>query len=190
MIGITTRLLYVQSAGDEESFAWYGGKVLTADQHAERAQIHYELTEIVKGAESDESAEWGRAVRCGERLLVEVELDRPAGAGRRRIATIVISVARPDADWPSQTADEIAALLREGGFNVAVDRLARALANGWSRKRPLGLQRMNRVRAAEGAALVLAMWWVLRMARIRRRRQVGPPRRRPRSRRAAAMDQR
>lgn len=52
-MGITTRLVYVEFAGEEEteeSFAWYEGKVLTADQRGDRAQLHRELLEIVKRA--------------------------------------------------------------------------------------------------------------------------------------------
>jgi len=174
MMGIATRLIYVESAGDEESeesFAWYDGKVLSAAQHAEREQLHRELRDIVEKAESDETAEWGRAVRCGERLLVEVDAIPISGAGRRLTATTVVSVARPDTEWASETAGEIAAILRDGEIDIASDRLAQAFAEGWSRKTPFATRRVTQALVAAGTALAIAWWWMRSAGRARQRRQ-------------------
>lgn len=189
MIGITTLLLYVESESDEESFAWHRGKAFTTAQHAERAQIHRELADIVERAESDQAAEWGRAVRSGDRLLVEVDVSRRHGpvladtrpdagipaarAAHPLTATIVVSVARPDTAWSDEAATEIAAILREEGLDIAVDRLARAFAEGWSQRPALTVRWGKRGIAAAGGAMVVALWWILSAGWMRRRHRRG-----------------
>jgi len=178
MMGIATRWVYVESAGDEESgesFAWQDGKVLSAAQNAEREQLHRELEDIVERAEFDERAEWGRAVRSGDRLLVEVEATPMTGAARRLTATVVVSVARPDTEWASETAGEIAAILRDAEISIASDRLAQAFDEGWSRKTPFDWLRLTRVLAAAGAALTIAWWWMRSAGRVRKRRRAKVP---------------
>jgi hypothetical protein len=176
MTGITTRLVYVESAGDEalgESFAWSDGMVLAAAQHAERAQLHRELQEIIQGAEFDERTELGRIARCQDRLLLEIEAIPMAGATRRLTATIVVSVTRPDTGWADETAGEIAAILRGGEVEIATDRLARAFTEGWSRKPPFAGRRMTQALVAAGAALALAWLWMRGIGLARKRRR-GP----------------
>jgi hypothetical protein len=185
MIGVTTVLLYVESEDDADTFAWYGGKVLKAAQHAERAQLHRELTDIVEHAESDETADWGRAARNGDRLLVEVEVSQQhgqiaagvqptagisvPGARHPLTATIVLSVAGPDTKWVHEAATEIAVLLREQDFDIAVDQLAQAFAEGWSRESPPRERWAKRGLATAGTALMLALWWILGRSWMRRR---------------------
>lgn len=174
MMGIAIRLVYVESAGDEESeesFAWYDGKMLSAAQHAEREHLHRELRDIVEKAQFDETAEWGRAARCGERLLVEVEASPMSGATRRLTATVVVSVGRPGTEWANETAEEIAAILRDGEISIASDRLAQAFAKGWSRNPPFAWQRVARALIAVGTALAVAWWWMRTAGRARQRRQ-------------------
>ena len=191
MIGITTLLLYVECADDDETLVWYQGALLTAAQRDERAQIHRELADIVEHADLDDTLDWGRAVRSGDRLLVEVDVSRsgaaapvgvrteagaPApGATHPLTATIVVSVARPDTAWATEAAQEVAALMREQGFDIAVDQLVQAFAEGWGRKPPPGTWWEKRGLAAAGAALVVALCWVLNAVRVRRHRSAETP---------------
>ena len=140
-----------------------------------REQLHRELEDIVERAEFDERAEWGRAVRSGDRLLVEVEATPMTGAARRLTATVVVSVARPDTEWASETAGEIAAILRDAEISIASDRLAQAFDEGWSRKTPFDWLRLTRVLAAAGAALTIAWWWMRSAGRVRKRRRAKVP---------------
>jgi hypothetical protein len=170
MIGIITQLVYVEAAAADEDFAWYHGKVLTADQRRERAQIHRELNELAKGAEFDERAQWGRALRCGDRLLVEVDVIPEVEGLRRRIATIVLSVARPDTRWVNEAAEEIAAILNAEDLNIDSDRLAEAFAKGWSRKNLLHMLLKKQPFAAVGIAVGVALW-IVGIGRIQRWRR-------------------
>jgi hypothetical protein len=165
MNSVTVQLLYVESTTDETPFAWYKGTVLTADQHAERAQIHREMNDIINGAIFDRSTEWGRVARHGDRLLVEVQLESTADAPDLLTATIVVSVSGTDTEWADDAAHEISALLGEHGFSMPAEQLTLAFVEGWSRKRPF-----PRVFAAVGAALLMVLWWIIRAARLRRRR--------------------
>ena len=172
-MGIATRLVYVESAGDEESeesFAWYDGKVLSADQHAERERLHRELSDIVEKADSDETAEWGRAVRSGDRLLVEVGATPTSGASRRLTATVVVWVDRPDTDWAKETAGEIAAILRDGEISIASDQLAEAFVKGWNRNVPFSRRPLTRALIAAGTLLAIAWWWLRSAGRGRQGR--------------------
>lgn len=174
MTGITTRLVYVESAGDEalgESFAWYDGAVLAAAQHAERAQIHRELQDIIQSAEFDERTELGRIARRKDRLLLEIEAIPMTGAPRRLTATIVVSVTRPDTEWADETAGEIAAILRDGEVDLAADRLAQAFVAGWTHKVPFDTRQMTRALVAVGTALAIAWLWIRVAGRARKRRQ-------------------
>jgi hypothetical protein len=171
MTGIPPQLIYVESVDDEGAFAWYEGKLLTEAQHAERAEIHREMTDIVRGAQSDVTAEWGRAARCGNRLLVEVEVIHVARTPHPHTATVVVSVRRPDEEWAGETAKEIATTLREEGLEIEPGRLARAFVRGWASTSRSAGQRAKKAVAVAGAALALAVWSVLRRARMRRRRQ-------------------
>jgi hypothetical protein len=171
-MSIVTRLVYVESAGNEqleESFAWYDGKVLTAAQHAEREQLHRELADIVEKADSDETAEWGRAARSGERLLVEIGATPASGATRRLTATVVVSADRPATEWADGTAEEIAAILRDGEVSISSDQLARAFVKGWSRKSPFAGRDLTRALVAVGTAAAIAWLWIRRAGRLRRR---------------------
>jgi hypothetical protein len=178
MTGITTQLIYVESAGDEESaeaFAWYGGTTLTAAQHDERAQIHRELTDIVKRAESDQTADWGRTVRCGDRLLVEVGVTPMTGTANHLTATIVVSGTSQDTEWARETAEEVAAILRDNELDITAERLAQAFAEGWSRKNFFGMRRLPQALAAVSAAIAVVFWWLRSGGRTRHRRQAGAP---------------
>lgn len=191
MIGITTLLLYVECADDDETLVWYQGARLTAAQRDERAQVHRELTDIVEQADRDDTLGWGRAVCSGDRLLVEVNVSRsgtaapvgvrpeagaPApGTTHPLTATIVVSVARPDTAWATEAAQEVAALMREQGFDIAVDQLTQAFAEGWDRQPPPGPWWEKRGLAAAGAALVMALCWVYSAVRVRRHRSAETP---------------
>lgn len=186
MMGVTTRLVYVESIGDGESgesFAWYDGKALAAAQHREREQIHRDLLDIVKRADFDETWEQVRVARSGDRLLVEAEVSPVTEPTRRLKATIVVSVDRSDAGWADEQAREIAAILRDEELDIDTDRLACAFADGWSRMPALTSRRVTQALVAAGAALSIALWWLLNAGRTRRRRQAKAP---TRSRRARA----
>ena len=125
---LATRIVYVQSAGAEEPFAWYQGEVLSAKQYAERAQIHQELNDIVMAATLDRDTQWGRTVRSHGRVLVEVRLDSLTGTEAPLTATAVISGRPGRSGWAADAAASTAAILRAQGYQVDQQRLAAAFA--------------------------------------------------------------
>ncbi len=186
MNDVQIQLVYIESVADETPFAWYDGKALTADQRAERAQIHREMADIVNGADLDMTAEWGRAVRCGNRLLVEVPLESTGDVTHRLSATIVISANQADTEWVDGAAREVSALLREYEFSMPVDRLTLAFTEGWRGKR----RPFPRKLAAAGAVLVKAVCWALRALRLRSRRQPDEENTHPPSKPPTTMERR
>jgi hypothetical protein len=128
MDDLATRIVYVQSAGAEEPFAWYQGEVLSAKQYAERAQIHQELNDIVKAATLDRNTQWGRTVRSHRRVLVEVRLSSLASAEAPLTATAVISGRPGRSGWAADAAASTAAILQAQGYQVDQERLAAAFS--------------------------------------------------------------
>lgn len=125
---LATRIVYVQSAGTEEPFAWYLGEVLSAKQYAKRAQIHQELNDIVRAATLDRNTQWGRTVRSPGRVLVEVRLSSPIGTEAPLTATVVISGRPGRSGWAADAAASTAGILRAQGYQVDQERLAAAFA--------------------------------------------------------------
>lgn len=134
MSGFVIQIVYVESVGDRESFAWYHGEALADDRKKEREDILRELNEIVAHATYDEATEWSRIVRSQDRSLVEVELERIAHIHNRLIATVVVSVEEPGDTWSADAAGAVARILGGEGLSVDVDRLAHALSLSHSRR--------------------------------------------------------
>jgi hypothetical protein len=158
------RTIYVESIGDRESFAWRDGHPLD-DGDREREQIHRELANLAARAEFDKATEWGRVLRCGDRLVVELLLDPLEHVPHRLTATVVVAVSFPrrDTDWVASAAEEVAAALRNEGLTISLERLKKALAWGWRRRSPFGGSR-RRVAALAAAVATFAAWLARRKA--------------------------
>jgi hypothetical protein len=133
------RVVYLEFGASRPAVAWHAGRMLGPHERDERALIHRRLSIIVDRASYDATAGYGRAVRSGRTLLVEVPIGLRGDRGEPLIVTAVVKSVG-GTDWAARCAADVVRVLREADLNVDPAPIRHAMARGWRGSDPFGVR--------------------------------------------------